>query len=329
MPDEDNTNKSLVRSIVEKITAVQIAVAIVSIAAFAAITWFIVDGGNVSMRQGFLSGILIFSAVIVGLAVTLIGVFYIIFGGSGEGTSLLNQITERMIQIPMTQVVAAIIGFVCVGLIAWFIIAGGDIFSAPDKARALITFAVAIVTVAIALIMVLYVVFAAGQDPEFKDRFSSGKDVLMVFVGILGTIMGFYYGTDKVSTKDIPTFQGAAQDSGAAGTKVLESKAFDILIKQNYDDASKAFDLLIKATPPSPNIKNINDIQKFLGDNQVRYNTADDTGKKAVWKELYCKISDGHMADGMPKETIDKFDSGCHQAVPTPTAQPPAASPTR
>jgi len=320
----ENEKTSLVRSIVEKISAIQIAVAVVSTAAIAAITWFMINGENTLKNdKDFLFGILIFSAVIVGLTVLLIAIFYLVFGSSSEGTSLFEQMTNVFVRMPPMQVVATVIGFVTVGLIAWFIIAGGDVFTTPDKARGLITFSVAIVTVAIALIMVLYVIFGVATETEFSSRFTFGKDVLMVFVGILGTIMGFYYGTDKVSTKDIPVIQGSA-DTGATATKVLETKAFDLLINKSFEDAEKAFDLVAKATPPSANVANVIAIEKFLTDKQADYNAANDQGKRDIWKDLYCKISKGHMAEGMSKETIDKFDSGCAQlsATPTPTPSP-------
>jgi hypothetical protein len=302
----------LIRSIVERITAVQIAVAIVSVAAIAAITWFMLNGEKVLSNKDMLSGLLIFSAVIVGLSIVLIALFYLVFSTATNGNSLVGQITEKVMSIPPMQMVATVIGFVTVGLISWFIVAGGDVFSTAEKARGLITFAVAIVTVAIALIMVLYVIFGVASEQEFSNRFTFGKDVLMVFVGILGTIMGFYYGSGKVTPGEVASIQKSGQEANLTPANVFESQGFELLIKQDYDGAQKAFDLAAKSTPPSPNIKNISAISKLLTERRPAFdNAADSAAKQVIWQQIYCEISNNQWAAGQAKETIDKFTAGC------------------
>lgn len=60
-------------------------------------------------------------------------------------------------------------------------------------ARGLITFLVAVSTVGIALILTVYAV--ATQDPKAKENFAMAKEVLSSLVGVLGTIVGFYFGS--------------------------------------------------------------------------------------------------------------------------------------
>ena len=60
-----------------------------------------------------------------------------------------------------------------------------------DNARNLITFLVAVGTIAIAFLAIL----TAMVIREFKERFAAAKEVLTILVGILGTIVGFYFGT--------------------------------------------------------------------------------------------------------------------------------------
>src|SRR5262245_4690872 len=321
-----------------RLIALNVATLVIGIGVIAGFVWFILGGWKEIYGDNFERGLIVFTLVIIIVAIVLISLLSRTLGRPRDvekvDQGFLGFVMEWLRNYPPYLTVSTGIGFVTVGLIAWFIITGPDFFSAPEKARGLITFAVAIVTVAIALLLVLYVLFGPSGDgdpkaeDDLKNRFTFGKDILMIFVGILGTIMGFYYGTDKVSPSAVTQIQGSAADSAAAATRAVETRSFDILIKQNYDDAVKAFDLLVKATPPSPNIKNINEIQKFLAENQTKFNNADDGGKRAIWKQLYCKISDGHMADGMGKEMIDKFDSGCRQPAATPTNQAPAASPS-
>lgn len=90
-----------------------------------------------------------------------------------------------------------------------------------DVSRGLITFLVAVTTVSIAIILALYAVTANDTD-ALKDRFSLGKEVLTTLVGILGTILGFYFGsadkggTEQFTIADI-TFQGTQIRTHVAG----------------------------------------------------------------------------------------------------------------
>lgn len=64
-----------------------------------------------------------------------------------------------------------------------------------EVSRGLITFVVAVTTVSIALVLAVYVMASNEKAEVLKERFSYAKDVLATLVGILGTILGFYFGT--------------------------------------------------------------------------------------------------------------------------------------
>jgi hypothetical protein len=66
-------------------------------------------------------------------------------------------------------------------------------FSNTNSARGMITFVVSVVTVGIALILVMGAAFMSGSK-DLDKRFAFGKEVFTVLVGVLGTVMGFYYG---------------------------------------------------------------------------------------------------------------------------------------
>jgi hypothetical protein len=61
-----------------------------------------------------------------------------------------------------------------------------------DQARGLITFLVAICAVAVILLTAINIFWTVGAD--FKDRFSAAKDLVTIVMGVLGTILGFYFG---------------------------------------------------------------------------------------------------------------------------------------
>ena len=65
-------------------------------------------------------------------------------------------------------------------------------------ARGLITFLVAFAAILIAIILTLYAVLS-GSDEHQEERFNRGKEVLTIFIGVLGTIVGFYFGSAPAS----------------------------------------------------------------------------------------------------------------------------------
>jgi hypothetical protein len=74
----------------------------------------------------------------------------------------------------------------------------------PNKARGLITFLFAVATVGISLVIVLAVFLSTGSKEEVAERFQMGKDILAVLIGVFGTIIGFYFGSEKAATTVLP-----------------------------------------------------------------------------------------------------------------------------
>ena len=80
--------------------------------------------------------------------------------------------------------------------------------------RGLITFLVAMVTVAISLLLAAWVIASNAPIAELKERFSHAKDVLATLVGILGTILGFYFGSaDKTGVEPLMVAELQIQNS--------------------------------------------------------------------------------------------------------------------
>jgi uncharacterized membrane protein len=71
-----------------------------------------------------------------------------------------------------------------------------------DFARGLITYLFAIVTIGTAVVLVVSALTSAN-DPQNERRFERGKEILSLLLGVFGTIVGFYFGSE-VSAKNTP-----------------------------------------------------------------------------------------------------------------------------
>ncbi len=78
-------------------------------------------------------------------------------------------------------------------------------------ARGVITFLFAFGTISIAL-LIAAASYWVRDGEELKARFGYAKDILMVLIGILGTIIGFYFGTQD----NVPATQPQSQQTEQA-----------------------------------------------------------------------------------------------------------------
>ncbi len=93
-------------------------------------------------------------------------------------------------------VLFAILGIVILGFIGYIVLNGTEFLGTLAKnevARGLITFLIAMTTVGIAVILAISTLILPEGDAGDK-RFDRGKQVLSVLIGVLGTIVGFYFG---------------------------------------------------------------------------------------------------------------------------------------
>jgi hypothetical protein len=97
----------------------------------------------------------------------------------------------------------AVLGIAVIWLIAYIVTQEKQVFlrTLADKeiARGLITFLIAITTVGIAIILAISTLVLT-EGPEGDKRFDRGKQVLSVLIGVLGTIVGFYFGAADSNT---------------------------------------------------------------------------------------------------------------------------------
>src|SRR5204863_6403480 len=109
------------------------------------------------------------------------------------------------LQKPVVQNIA--LSLIALGL-TFFLYKGLGGYSAIDlsndsAARGLITRLVTVSTMMIAVLLVSAVIFSDGED--IKDRFALGKEVFTVLISVLGTVIGFYYGSTLKETIPPPS----------------------------------------------------------------------------------------------------------------------------
>jgi hypothetical protein len=96
--------------------------------------------------------------------------------------------------------------FVFTLVMIWRVTTGVDFRSLgePTEARGLITYTIAMGTIALAFCLVIRALYGTKDSEEaFQKRFQHAREVLGVFSGILGTIVGFYFGATRVTPERI------------------------------------------------------------------------------------------------------------------------------
>ena len=163
---------------------------------------------------------------------------------NGENMSFLQKISNVFPYLP--QIAMCIVGVFAILAVVLFIY-GGELSTIGDGgsnvARGLITLLVAIVTVAIAIMLTLSVLLSNSTD--YEKRFALGKEILTIFIGVLGTIVGFYFGSapiDKglanpnnsnvsvnanVNTANLNTANNGNSNSNSNSAQTQKQKAVD------------------------------------------------------------------------------------------------------
>lgn len=68
--------------------------------------------------------------------------------------------------------------------------------SRPEFARGLITYLFAVVTIGTAVVLVVSALQSSSDDEHTDKHFQRGKDILGLLLGVFGTIVGYYFGTE-------------------------------------------------------------------------------------------------------------------------------------
>ncbi|CCH56557.1 hypothetical protein BN8_05912 [Fibrisoma limi BUZ 3] len=128
-----------------------------------------------------------------------------------------------------------------------------------ETARGAITYLVAVTTISMAAILMLAAIMTGGKDLD--KRFTLGKEILTLLIGILGTIIGFYYGSSDKSQASGTT------DSLRVDTVAFSATGRQVLVSGQVSGGSRPYVYAITATPKGI-VTSITD--KFSANGRVR-----------------------------------------------------------
>jgi hypothetical protein len=127
-------------------------------------------------------------------------------------------VTMDLSQYISPTVIFTTLGVFVLGLIAYGVYNRKGVFlenlADREVARGLITFLIAITTVGIAIILAVASITGALDD----KRFDEGKQVLSILIGVLGTIVGFYFGSSTQQPTAGPSIVTTTLPDGAHNT---------------------------------------------------------------------------------------------------------------
>ena len=104
------------------------------------------------------------------------------------------------IAFAMLMAIVLLIGATTLGLDKGLVLAH---MGQVEFARGLITYLFAVVTIGTAVVLVVSAL-TADETPANERRFERGKEILSLLLGVFGTIVGFYFGSE-VGAKGQPT----------------------------------------------------------------------------------------------------------------------------
>jgi hypothetical protein len=81
-----------------------------------------------------------------------------------------------------------------------------------DLARGLITYLFAVVTIGIAVALVLSTLVGPEPSDANDGRFQRGKEILSLLLGVFGTIVGFYFGSETARANREEVYQLSTLD---------------------------------------------------------------------------------------------------------------------
>jgi hypothetical protein len=152
------------------------------------------------------------------------------------------------------------IALLILGIILWGLSGQrGFLESLSDRtiARGLITFLITFTTIGIAIMLAISTLFSDG-GADGEKRFDKGKQVLSVLIGLLGTIVGFYFGSSTDSNTTAAAQPRVLAIAPATVSNLQPKKGEKITISSSVSGGKAPYVYSITFDPPLlPAIKDV------------------------------------------------------------------------
>ncbi|HEX9947204.1 MAG TPA: hypothetical protein VGA98_06655 [Allosphingosinicella sp.] len=103
------------------------------------------------------------------------------------------------------------------GIFAYMAGLGSERYASIEATRPILVFTLIVAMLSFGGLLIIRALFSSEGDEAFQNRFRHAREIFLVFAGIFGTIIGFYFGAaDKDSAADIPSVEVTA----AAGRRI-------------------------------------------------------------------------------------------------------------
>lgn len=211
--------------------------------------------------------------------------------------------------------VLAIFGFLVLGAIGWGTLGTKEFIKSLQDitiARGLITFLVAITTMGIALILTISTTVFGTADDNSEDKFfDRGKQVLSVLIGVLGTIVGFYFGSSPYSASNQPTMSKESHTLAIAPANISDAqpqKGETITISSFVSGGKAPYRYSITFSPPNviSDVKDITSADGFIKQDFAVPGLLD--ADKDLKYQIYVRDSEnnteGYNTDGAQKISL-------------------------
>ena len=127
-------------------------------------------------------------------------------GGDGGGTSGVGSGEGFLTNAGFGLVIGIVIlSFAFVFFYFWEL--GGENFTSPESIRPLLVLTLIIAMLGFGGLLMIRALFAPIKVAELQERFRLGREVFLVFSGIFGTIIGFYFGAEDEAGAGAPTIE--------------------------------------------------------------------------------------------------------------------------
>lgn len=105
-------------------------------------------------------------------------------------------------------------------LFFYFYMLGGENFTSMESVRPLLVLTLILSMLGFGGLLIIRALFAPYDGEELQNRFRLGREIFLVFSGIFGTIIGFYFGSEDDEQAEAPTVEVAFSPGRITGAVV-------------------------------------------------------------------------------------------------------------